>query len=111
VRRGTAEGELTLAVGGPPDDPEFEARLVEAFEAAACTVPDSPGAQVLKEAARSALRDHVLPSIENEVHRALKDAADEAAIRVFAENVRRLLLEAPFGPKPVLGIDPGSRTG
>ena len=58
-----------------------------------------------------ALRDHVLPSIENEVHRALKDAADEVAIRVFAENVRRLLLEAPFGPKPVLGVDPGLRTG
>ncbi len=111
VRRGTAEGELALAVGGPPDDPEFEARLLGAFEAAACTVPDSPGAQVLKEAARSALREHVLPSIENEVHRALKDAADEAAIRVFAENVRRLLLEAPYGPKPVLGIDPGVRTG
>src|SRR5207247_1126335 len=52
-----------------------------------------------------------LPGIENEVHRALKDAADQAAIRVFAENVRRLLLEAPFGPKPVLGIDPGIRTG
>ncbi len=62
VRRGTAEGELALAVGGPPDDPEFEARLLGAFEAAACTVPDSPGAQVLKEAARSALREHVLPT-------------------------------------------------
>jgi len=111
VRRGAAEGELALAVGGAPDDPQFEARLLEAFEAAACTVPDSPGAQVLKEAARGALREHVLPSIDNEVHRALKDAADEAAIRVFAENVRRLLLEAPFGPRPVLGIDPGVRTG
>lgn len=111
VRRGEAEGELALAVGGPPDDPEFEARLAQAFEAAACTVPESPGAEVLKRAAATALRDHVLPSIENEVHRALKQAADDAAIRVFAENVRRLLLEAPFGARPVLGIDPGVRTG
>ena len=111
ARRGAAEGELTLAVGGPPDDPEFEARLAQAFEAASCTVPDSPGAEVLKKASRAALRDHVLPSIEGEVHRALKDAADEAAIRVFADNVRRLLLDAPFGPRPVLGIDPGLRTG
>jgi protein Tex len=111
VRRGTAEGELSLAVGGPPDDAEFEARLTLAFEGAALSVPDSPGAAVLKTAARMALRDHVLPSIENEVHRALKNLADEAAIRVFAENVRRLLLEAPFGPKPVLGVDPGLRTG
>ena len=111
VRRGAGEGELSLSVGGPPDDADFEARLLGAFEAAACTVGDSPGAEVLKRAARTALRDHVLPSIENEVHRALKEAADETAIRVFAENVRRLLLEAPFGPRPVLGIDPGLRTG
>ena len=39
----------------------------------------------------------MLPSIENEVHRALKDVADEAAIKVFAENVRKLLLASPFG--------------
>ena len=100
-----------MSVGGPPDDADFEARLTLAFESAALSVPDSPGADVLKKAARMALQDHVLPSIENEVHRALKEAADEAAIRVFAENVRRLLLEAPFGPKPVLGVDPGLRTG
>ncbi len=111
VRRGAAEGELAIAVGGPPDDPEFEKRLAAAFEAAACTVPDSPGSDVLQKAARGALAEHVLPSIENEVHRALKDTADAAAIQVFAENVRRRLLEAPFGPKPVLGIDPGVRTG
>jgi uncharacterized protein len=58
-----------------------------------------------------ALKVYVLPSIENEVHRALKDIADEAAIKVFAENVRKLLLAAPFGAKAVLGVDPGIRTG
>ncbi|HYN43158.1 MAG TPA: helix-hairpin-helix domain-containing protein, partial [Thermoanaerobaculia bacterium] len=46
-----------------------------------------------------------------EVHKALKDVADEAAIHVFAENVRKVLLAAPFGPKAVLGVDPGLRTG
>jgi uncharacterized protein len=51
------------------------------------------------------------PALRIEVHRALKDVADEAAIRVFAENVRKLLLAAPFGSKAVLGVDPGIRTG
>jgi len=45
------------------------------------------------------------------VHKALREIADEAAIKVFAENVRKLLLSAPFGPKAVLGVDPGLRTG
>jgi uncharacterized protein len=53
----------------------------------------------------------VIPSITNEVHSALKEKADEDAIKVFAENVKRLLLGSPFGPKVVLGVDPGLRTG
>ncbi len=111
VRRGQAEDELQVSVGGPPDDAEFEARLVAAFEAAACTVPESPGAEVLRHAGRIAFKNNVRTSIENEVHRELKEAADVAAAHVFAENVRRRLLDAPLGPKPVLGIDPGIRTG
>jgi uncharacterized protein len=111
LRRGAAEEEITLQVAGPPEEPDFEARLLRIFEAAACTVPDSPGAAVLAKAAQLALREHVLPSVENEVHRSLKEAADEAAIRVFAENVRRLLLASPFGARPVMGVDPGLRTG
>ncbi len=111
VRRGQAEDELQVSVGGPPDDAEWEARLVAAFEAAACTVPDSPGAEVLRHAGRIAFKNNVRTSIENEVHRVLKDAADAAASHVFAENVRRRLLEAPLGPKAVLGVDPGIRTG
>jgi uncharacterized protein len=111
MRRGQNEGELALSVTGPPEDASFQERLLRVFEEAALTVPDSPGVQVLLKAARLALQDHVQPSIENEVHRALKEAADEAAIKVFAENVSRILLSAPFGPRPVLGVDPGLRTG
>jgi uncharacterized protein len=111
VRRGQAEEELQVSVSGPPDDPEFEARLVLAFEAAACTVPGSPGAEVLRHAGRIAFKNNVRTSIENEVHRVLKEAADVAAAQVFAENVRRRLLEPPLGPKPVLGVDPGIRSG
>jgi uncharacterized protein len=109
LRRGQSEGELQLAVIGPPDDPEFESRLVAAFEASACSVGDSPGAEVLRHAGRIAFKNDVRTAIENEVHRVLKDAADEAIARAFAETVRHPLLEAPFGPHPVIAIDPAAR--
>ncbi len=111
LRRGASEGELALSIGGAKNDPEFEARLLHAFEGVACSVPDSPGAELLKRAARTAQKAHVMPAIETEAHRALKDVADDVAISVFAENLRGLLLASPFGPKAVVGVDPGVRTG
>ncbi|HKY62366.1 MAG TPA: Tex family protein [bacterium] len=114
LRRGWIEEELTLAIGGKPEgdgDSGFEAALLADYEALALTVPDSPGAEVLRKAARLALKAHVQPSIDSEVHKALKTVADEVAIKVFAENVRKLLLASPFGPKAVLGVDPGVRSG
>jgi uncharacterized protein len=120
MRRGWMEEELILSLGGqlgedgvtdPLDD-----ELVALFEVAACPANGTKaakfdGAPLLKRAGRLALRGHVAPSIETEVHRALREVADMAAISVFGENVRKLLLAAPFGPKPVLGVDPGLRTG
>jgi len=111
MRRGWTEEELTLTIGGAPEDAAYDEMMLARFESAACTVADSPGAEVLLRAAKLALKGYVLPSIENEVHRALKEVADDAAIKVFAENVRKLLLAAPFGSKAVLGVDPGVRTG
>ncbi|OFZ01644.1 MAG: hypothetical protein A2Z97_04060 [Bdellovibrionales bacterium GWB1_52_6] len=111
MRRGWMEEELILTIGSPNEDTAFESELLQAFEAAACTVHDSPGAAVLMKAARLSFKAHVLSSIENEVHKALKEVADEVAIQVFAENVRKLLMAAPFGAKGVLGVDPGIRTG
>ena len=111
IRRGWIEEELALEIGGDPKDTEFEQRLQAAFDKAASTVPDSAGAAVLQKAARLALKAHVVPSISSEVHKAIKAVADETAIRVFTENVRKLLLASPFGSKAVLGVDPGIRTG
>jgi uncharacterized protein len=115
IRRGWMEEELTLALGGSAEEAEaFEKPLIAAFESHALPSPQalqSPGAPVLQKAARLAYKAHVFPSIESEVHKALKAVADEAAIHVFAENLRKLLLAAPFGPKGVLGVDPGLRTG
>ena len=111
MRRGWLEKELTLTLGDAPKHPGFEERLLAEFERAAGAGAATPAQPFLKKAARFALKAHVLLSIEAEVHKALKEVADEAAIHVFAENVRKVLLAAPFGPKAVLGVDPGLRTG
>jgi len=114
MRRGWMEEELTLTIGAGPEDADFDLILQGAFDAEACPTNvecEQPIKDVLLKSARMALKAYVLPSIETEVHRTLKDVADEAAIKVFAENVRKLLLAAPFGAKAVLGIDPGIRTG
>ncbi len=111
IRRGWMEEELTLQVGGGENHAQFEAELLSSFEAAAGALKESPGQSVLKKAARLALKAYVMPSIDSEVHKALKEIADESAIKVFAENVRKVLLASPLGPKAVLGVDPGIRTG
>jgi len=115
MKRGWTEEELILTLEGPlegaENDLDFEKSMIQAFEAEATTVPESPGRDLLLRAAHLAYKAHVFTSIENEVHKALREIADEAAIKVFAENVRKLLLAAPFGPKSVLGVDPGIRSG
>ncbi|HEY6083102.1 MAG TPA: helix-hairpin-helix domain-containing protein, partial [Chitinophagaceae bacterium] len=68
------------------------------------------GRQVLL-AATDAYKRLLRPSLENEFRAMAKEKADSEAIEVFAENLRQLLLTAPLGPKPVLAIDPGYRTG
>ncbi len=115
MRRGWMEEELVLTLGGRLDedgatDPLMD-ELQARFEGVACPRADFVGAPLVKRAARLALKGHVTPSIDSEVHKALREIADAAAITVFAENVRKILLAAPFGPKAVLGVDPGLRTG
>jgi len=111
MRRGLMEEELVFSMGGAPEDEAFDAELLSTFERAACSRPASPAVDVMKRAARLSLRAYVGPSIENEVNKALKEVADAAAIHVFAENLRKLLLASPYGAKSVLGVDPGIRTG
>jgi protein Tex len=111
MRRGFMEEELGFSLGGAPGDESFDAALLAAFERAAHPRPASPVLEVMKRAARLSLKVYVLPSLENEANKALREAADAAAIQVFAENLRKLLLASPYGAKSVLGIDPGIRTG
>jgi protein Tex len=124
MRRGWMEEELALNLGGglvpstteggaQEVDASYEAGLLARYESEAVTNDAAETAirELLLKTARMAMKAYVVPSIETEVHRALKEVADEAAIKVFAENVRKLLLAAPFGSKAVLGVDPGIRTG
>jgi uncharacterized protein len=71
----------------------------------------SAWAAQLEAAITDALKRLLLPSAELDVIVDLKLRSDAEAIAIFAQNLRELLLAAPFGAKPVLGIDPGQRTG
>ncbi|HEY8270732.1 MAG TPA: Tex family protein [Pseudobdellovibrionaceae bacterium] len=105
MRRGWQEEELSVDVKGDEEE------LLRAYVAFATTNPDNAIGDYLAQCARLALNVYVVPSVVNEVHRVLKEKSDEDAIRVFAENVRKLLLASPYGPKCILGVDPGLRTG
>lgn len=105
VKRGWEEDELTVDIVG---DDEM---LLKSYEKFATTTPDNAFGTYLKECARMALNVYVIPSVKNEIHAKLKEKSDESAIKVFTENVRRVLLGSPYGSKCVLGVDPGLRTG
>ncbi|MCR4849301.1 MAG: RNA-binding transcriptional accessory protein [Bacteroidales bacterium] len=67
--------------------------------------------EIVSEAIEDSWKRLLEPSIETEIHNFYKEKADETAIRIFAENLKQLLLAPPMGQKRVLAIDPGFRTG
>lgn len=104
IRRGEAEGLLKVSIS--PDDEECTERLERLYVHS----NNECGTQVA-EAVKDGYKRLLKPSIETEFSASSKEAADQEAIRVFAENLRQLLLAAPLGQKRVLGLDPGYRTG
>ena len=108
MRRGESEGILRISL--TIDDDEAVKRLKRNLPPA----PSQGGGacrRLLAEAVEDGYKRLLLPSIETEFMNLSKQRADEEAIRVFAENLRQLLLSAPLGQKRVMGIDPGFRTG
>lgn len=105
MKRGWEEEELTVDLSAEDE------MLLKTYEKFATSNPDNAIGTYLKESSRLALNVYVLPSVKNEIHAKLKEKSDEHAIKVFSENVRRVLLGSPYGPKCVLGVDPGLRTG
>ena len=104
IRRGEAEGLLKVSIS--PDDDECTERLERSYVRG-----NNECSQQVKEAVRDAYKRLLKPSIETEFAALSKEKADEEAIRVFAGNLRQLLLAPPLGQKRVMGIDPGYRTG
>ncbi len=105
IRRAEAEGLLKVSIT-PEDEEECNERLERLYVRS----NNECGKQV-GEAVRDAYKRLLKPSIETEFAALSKEKADEEAIRVFATNLRQLLLAPPLGQKRVMGIDPGYRTG
>ena len=104
IRRAEAEGLVKVTVS--PDDDACLERLDRQFVRSRGTC-----AQQIAEAVKDSYKRLLKPSIETEFAGISKEKADDEAIRVFAENLRQLLLASPLGQKRVLAIDPGFRTG
>ncbi len=104
IRR--AEDEGILRVGIAPEEERAFAGLTRMF-----VENNSAAAEQVEIAVKDAYKRLIQPSIETEFRNLSKEKADIEAIRVFAENLRQLLLASPLGQKRVMAIDPGYRTG
>jgi len=102
--RGEKEGflKVSLDVDGDKGGEILERIFIKANNASA---------ELVKNAVADSAKRLLYPSMETEMRQWIKERADEEAIRVFAENLRQLLMSSPLGQKRVLAIDPGFRTG
>ena len=105
MRRGEDEGILRIQIT-PANDEECTERLKRYYVHGL-----TPCGRLVAEAVDDGYKRLLKPSIETEFANSSKEKADEDAIRVFAQNLRQLLLGAPLGQKRVMALDPGFRTG
>jgi len=104
MRRGEKETVLNLSIA--PPEPDALVLLETLFVSG-----DSAASMQVKLAAQDCFKRLLSHSMETEIRLATKQRAEKQAIEVFARNLRQLLLTPPLGPKRVMGIDPGFRTG
>ena len=104
IRRGEKEGHLILRIQPPEAD---AIRLIESLTVTGNTA----ASQQMRLAAADSFKRLLSSSMETEARMESKKKADTDAVKVFADNLRELLLAAPLGQKRVLGVDPGFRTG
>lgn len=104
LRRGEEEGFLRVVIA--PDEEEALLALDEMY-----IIASGPAAEQVRMAMKDSYKRLLQPSIETEFRNTSKEKADTEAIRVFAENLRQLLLAAPLGERRIMGLDPGFRTG
>ena len=103
--RGEKEKVLSLKLEVPAD------KSLKQMEFAFIRHPRSAASVILKDVTKDSFERLLLPATENEIRRDLRERSELEAFKVFSANLRELLLAAPAGHKPVLGIDPGFRTG
>ena len=108
--RGEDEGMLSVKI-----QPDEESQAVEALERqfvhGSAARPACQASEQVSLAVKDSYKRLLAPQVETEFRNILKEKADKEAIKVFAENLRQLLLAAPLGQKRTLAIDPGFRTG
>ena len=105
INRGEKEEFLKVAIEVSADD------AISRLAAHLITCKDSPAVPYLMDTIRDAYDRLIAPAIEREIRSDLFDEASEGALKVFAENLRNLLMISPLKGKTVLGYDPGYRTG
>ncbi len=101
-----AEKENILSLESTPEEENALYRLYQLF-----VKNDSPIGEQVRLAVKDSYKRLLGPSMETEIRTVSKERADLEAIRVFADNLRQLMLAAPLGQKRVLAIDPGFRSG
>jgi protein Tex len=109
--RGRNEGILTLDLAIDADAPRGTSEGERACGAALMAQSEGAGDVWLREAASWAFRIKIRTSLTLDLMSELRTAAEAEAIRVFARNLKDLLLAAPAGGKTTMGLDPGIRTG
>ena len=105
MRRGESEGVLRVTIT-PADDERATEQVARRY-----VKSGTRAAEQVEMAAGDAYKRLLRPSIETEFAASSKEQADEEAIRVFATNLKQLLLAPPLGQRRIMGIDPGFRTG
>ena len=105
MRRGESEGVLRVTIT-PANDERATEQVARRY-----VKSGTRAAEQVEMAAGDAYKRLLRPSIETEFAASSKEQADEEAIRVFATNLKQLLLAAPLGQRRIMGIDPGFRTG
>lgn len=104
IRRGEKEGFLMMRITAPEADALRVLETLFVKGSNACS-------RQIREAVQDGFKRLLAPSMETEARLESKKKADTEAVRVFADNLRELLLSAPLGQKRVMGVDPGFRSG
>jgi len=105
INRGEREGIIAVSIE------TLDEQIIGMIDRRYVRNPQSIFRPNIESAIADSFKNYVFPSIENEIRSELTEKVDEASIKVFADNLRELLLQSPAGDKVIMGVDPAFRTG